>query len=92
MLDNIFPVGWIVVSSQVWLQLSTKNLQSSTLSDTVCSYKTQHLSWSWHRQTVEFEAVCRVAVGDLSLEIRWQIYNADGAERAFLGANTTSAR
>lgn len=39
---------------------------------------------------MKLETVGRVAVGDLSLEVRWQIYNADGAERAFLWANTTT--
>lgn len=39
---------------------------------------------------MEFEAVGRVAVSDLSLEIGRQIDNVNGAERTFLGADTTA--
>jgi hypothetical protein len=39
---------------------------------------------------VEFEAVGRVAVCDLSLEIGRQIDDVDGAERAFFGTDTTA--
>lgn len=39
---------------------------------------------------MQFEAVGRVAVGDLGLEVGGQVDDVDGVERAFLGANTTT--
>jgi hypothetical protein len=39
---------------------------------------------------MKFETVRRVAVGDLCLEICWQIDNANGPKWAFLWADTTS--
>jgi hypothetical protein len=39
---------------------------------------------------MKLEAVRGVAVRDLSLEICWQIDNADGPKWAFLWADTTS--
>jgi hypothetical protein len=39
---------------------------------------------------MKLEAVCRVSVSDLSLEVCRQVDNADGAEGAFLGANTAT--
>lgn len=39
---------------------------------------------------MELEAVRRVPVRDLRLEIRWQVDDVDGAEWAFLDANSTS--
>jgi len=40
---------------------------------------------------MELEAVGRVSVGDLGLEIGWQIDDADGVKGAFLRADTLSA-
>ena len=39
---------------------------------------------------MELEAVGGVSVGDLGLEVGWQVDNADGAEGAFLWADTAS--
>jgi hypothetical protein len=39
---------------------------------------------------VQLEAVGRVSVRDLGLQVGWQIYNIDGIERALLGADTAS--
>lgn len=90
MLDNILPVWWVVETAQVWLQLSGENFERSGLSDTVGSNKTKDLARSWHRQTVKLERVGRVSVGDLRLEVGWQVDNVDGAERALLWADTAS--
>ena len=90
MLDNILPVRRVVETAQVGLQLSGQNLQGSTLADTVCSNQTEDHSGTGHGQTVELEAVGRVAVGNLTLKVGGQVDNGDGAEGALLGADTAS--
>lgn len=90
MLDNILPVWWVVETAQVWLQLSGENFERSGLSDTVGSNEAKDLARSWHRQTVKLERVGGVSVGDLRLEVGWQVDNVDGAEWALLWADTAS--
>lgn len=89
-LENLLPVWWVLEAAQVWLELATQNLQSCALANTVCSNETQNLTGSWHRQSVKLEAVCRVAVSDLRLEIGGQVDDVDGVKGAFLGADTAS--
>lgn len=89
-LENLLPVWWVVETAQVWLELSAQNLQRRALANTVCSNKTQNLARSGHRQSVQLEAVCRVAVSDLRLEVGGQVDDVDGVKGAFLGADTTS--
>jgi len=88
-LDNILPVWRVVISSQVGLQLSTQDFESCALSNTVGAHQTQNLSWARGRQAMELEAVGRVSMGDLGLEICWQIDDVDGTEGAFLRTDTT---
>lgn len=89
-LDDVLPVGRVVVATQVGLELSTENLQRGTLSDTVGSNKTQNVARTGHGKTVKLEAVGGVAVGDLALKVRGQVDDGDGAEGALLGADTTT--
>lgn len=89
-LEDLLPVWWIVIATQVGLELSAQNLQRRTLSDTVCADQTQDLARTGHGQSVELEAVGRVSVGDLGLEVRGQVDDVDGIKRAFLGADTAS--
>lgn len=88
--DDILPIGRVLISSQIGLELPTENLQRSTLSNTVGTDKTQNLSGSWCRQTMKLEAVRGISVGDVGFKVGWQIDNVDGSEGAFLWANTTS--
>lgn len=90
MLDDILPIWWVIETTQVWLQLSGEDLERSGLSDTVGSNETEDLPRSWHRQTVKLEGVGGVSVGDLRLEVGWQVDNVDGAKWALLWAYTTS--
>ena len=39
---------------------------------------------------MQLEAVRRVSVGDVGLEVRWQIDNIDSTKGAFLWADTTT--
>ena len=78
------------MSTQVGLELAGQNLQGSTLSDTVGTDQTQHLSRSGHRQTMQLETVGAISVGDLALEVGGQVDDGNGIEGALLGANTTT--
>ena len=89
-LDDVLPVRGVVISAKIWLELSAENLKSRALADTVGSHKTQDLSRSWHRKTVELEAVGGIAMGDLALEIGREVDNGDGAEGATFGADTAT--
>lgn len=88
--QNLFPVWWVFISPKIWFGLATQDFQSSTLSYTIGANQTKNLTRSWCGKTVKLEAVGRVAMGDLCFKIGRQIDDIDCAERAFLGANTTS--
>lgn len=90
MLQNLLPVRGVVVATQVGLELAAENLQRGTLANTVCANETQHLARTGHGQPVQLEAVGRVSVGDLGLEVGGQVDDVDGVEGAFLGADTAT--
>jgi hypothetical protein len=46
------------------------------------------LTGARHRKPMQLERVRRVSVGDLGLEVRRQVDDVDGIERAFLWADT----
>jgi hypothetical protein len=83
-LENLLPIRGVVEAAEVGLQLAAQNLQGSTLSGTVTTNETQDLTRS------ELEAVGRVTVGDLRLEVGGQVDDVDGIERTFLGADTAT--
>ena len=56
-LQDLLPVGRVIVTTEVRLQLATENLQRSTLSDTVCSDKTENLTRAGHGKPVKLETV-----------------------------------
>lgn len=89
-LENLLPIRRVVIPSQVRLELPAKDLKSSTLSNTVGTNKAQNLTRTGHWQTVELEAVGRVAVRHLRLEVGGQVDNVDGAKGAFFRADTAS--
>lgn len=90
MLDHILPVRGVVVSAQVGLELSTQNLEGSTLSDTVGTDKSENLTGAGHGKTMQLEAVRAISVGNLALEVGGQVDNIDRIKRAALWANTTT--
>jgi hypothetical protein len=89
-LQDLFPVRRVIEASQVRLQLATENLQRGTLADTVGPHESQYLARAGHRQPVQLEAVRRVSMRDLGLEVGGQVDNIDGVEGAFLGADTAA--
>jgi hypothetical protein len=78
------------VSAQVGLELSTQNLEGSTLSNTVGTDKSKNLTGSGHGKTMQLEAVGAISVGNLALKIGGQVDNVDRIKRAALWANTTT--
>jgi hypothetical protein len=89
-LENFFPVGRVVKTSEVGLQLSTENLQRRTLSNTVGTDETKHLSGTGHGKTVKLETVGGVTVGNLGLQVGRQVDDVNGTEGAFLGTDTAT--
>lgn len=89
-LENLLPVWRIVVTTQVWLELSTQNLQSRALADSIRAYETQDLTRPRRGQPVYFEAIGRVSMSDLSLEVGGQVDDVDRRERTLLWADAAS--
>lgn len=89
-LQDLLPIRGVVIATQVRLQLATENFECCTLANTVGSNKTEDLAGTGHRQTVELETVGRVAMGDLAFQVGGQVDDVDGAEWAFLRANTAT--
>ena len=56
-LQDFLPVGRVVVTTEVRLQLATENLQRGTLSNTVCSNQTENLTGTGHGKSVKLETV-----------------------------------
>lgn len=90
MLQDLLPIRRVVISAQVGLLLAGKNLQCRTLSNTVRSHQSKHLTRSWEWKSVDLETVGAVAMRDLSLEVGGQVDNVDGVEWALLGTDTAS--
>lgn len=69
-----------IVPTQVRLELSSKDLEGGTLTDTVGPDKTKDLTGSRRRQSMQLERVGGVSVGDLALEVGGQVDDSDGFE------------
>lgn len=69
-----------VISAQIWLQFASQDLQRGAFPNTVRPDKSQYLSRSWCRQSVKFERVGGVAMGDFGFEIGGEIDDSDGFE------------
>lgn len=89
-LQDLLPVRRVVKAPQIGLELATQNFQRRALADTVCAHQTQHLTRTGHGQPVQLEAVCRVSMCDLRLEVRGQVDDVYGVEGTFFGADTAS--
>lgn len=89
-LQDLFPIGGVVIASKVRLQLATEDLQSRTLSNTVRSDEAKNLSGAGHRKSVQFKAVGLESVGDFGFQVGGQVDDVNRAERALLGTDTTS--
>ena len=83
-----------IVSPQIRLELSRENLQRRTLSDTVRSNQSEHLSRSWRRQSMEFERVGGITMRHLSVEVGGEVDDVDsfkGTSRCDGGESAKSA-
>jgi len=79
-----------VVLSQVGLELSSKDLQSSTLANTVLANQSQHLTSAGRGKSVKLEGVGTITMRSFLLEILGKINNVDGIKGAFLHADTAT--
>lgn len=90
MLQDLLPIRRVVITTKVRLQLAAEDLQCRTLANTVRSNQTQDLTRTRHGKSVELEAIGRITVGDLSLQVGGQVDDVNRTERALLRADTTT--
>ena len=69
-----------IVATKVRLQLSRKYLEGGTLSDTVGTDESEHLTRARSGQTVKLEGVCGVTMCYLRVEVGWQVNDSDSFE------------
>lgn len=89
-LQDLLPVGRVVIPAQVRLELATQDFQRGTLSNTVGSDETKNLTRTGHGQTVQLETIGRVTVGDLGFQIGGQVDDVNRTKRAFFRTDTTT--
>jgi len=80
--ENLGPLGGVVVSTEIWLELARKDFECSGFSDTVCSDQTEDLTGTGGGETMEFECVGGVSVSNVGLEIGRQVENLNSLEWA----------
>lgn len=88
--QDFFPIGRVVVTTQIGFHFAGKNFQSCRLPNTVGSDETENLSRAWHRQAMKFERVGTVAMCGVLFQIFGQVDNTNGFERALFDADTTT--
>jgi hypothetical protein len=82
MLEDLLPFGWVVVSSEVGLEFTGKDLEGGRFTDTVGTDQTENLTWTGSRETMQLESVGVVSVSDVRVEVGWQVENLDRFEWA----------
>jgi hypothetical protein len=90
MPQQSLPIGRIIKSPQIRLQLPRQDPQRSALPDTIGANKPKYLSRSRGRQSVQLERVGGVPVSDFCVQVGGQVNNVDGAEGTLLGTNTAA--
>mmetsp|Transcript_11127 Transcript_11127/g.24519 ORF Transcript_11127/g.24519 Transcript_11127/m.24519 type:complete len:258 (-) Transcript_11127:387-1160(-) len=90
MNQNLLPIRRTIVSSEIGLHLSSKNLQGGRLSNTIGTDQSQHLSRTRHGKTMQLEAVGSVTMGGIAFQILGKVDNVDCLKRTFFDADTTS--
>ena len=78
------------MTAKIGLELSTEDLQRSTLANTVGSDQAENLPRAGHRKPMKLETVGSITVRDLTFEVGWQVDDGDGVEWTLLGADTTT--
>jgi hypothetical protein len=82
MLQDLLPFGWVVVSSEIGLEFTGKDLEGGRFTDTVGTDQTENLTWTGSRETMQLESVGVVSVSDVRVEVGWQVENLDRFEWA----------
>lgn len=81
-LEDLGPLGRIIVSTEIGLELARKNLERRRLADTVGADKTEDLTGTGSGQSMQLERVGLVSVRDVRLEVGGQVEDLDRFERA----------
>jgi len=88
--DDLLPVGRAVITTQIGLQLAREDVKSSTLTDTVLTDKTEHLTRARDGETVELESVGTITVGGLTVKSLRKIDDGDSLIGTSLHTNTAT--
>lgn len=85
MFQYFCPFGRGVVFAQIRFELAREDFESGGFTDTVRTDQTENLTWTGCGETMQFEGVGRVSVGDVGFEIGGEVENLDGFEGAPVG-------
>jgi hypothetical protein len=71
-----------IVTTKIRFEFSGENFEGGTLSNTISPDKAEDLARSGGGETVEFEGIGGVSVGDSGFQIRRKIDDCNGLKRA----------
>ena len=72
--------------AQIWRQFPGQDFEGCGLSNTIGTYKSQHLPGAGCWQTMELEGVGTITMGGILFQVTWKIDDTDGLKRTFLGS------
>ena len=72
------PFWRVIVSTEIGFELAGKDFDRGGLADTVRTDETEDLAGPWCRETMEFERICGVTMGDVGAQVGRKIEDLDG--------------
>jgi len=89
-LEHLSPLRRVVKSAQIRPHVAAQDAEGRRLADTVGAYETKNLACTWGGQSMQFEAVCAVAMSDLAFESLWQVDDFNCRKGTPLDAHTAA--
>lgn len=74
------PLGRVVISSEVRLELARHDFESGRFTDTVGTDETENLAGTGSGESVEFKSVGGVSVGYVGFKVGGKVKNLNGVE------------
>ena len=89
-LEHLSPLRRLIEFAQVWPHVTAQNAEGRRLTNTVRAYETKNLAYTrgWH--SMQFEAVCAVAMRHLAFQSFWQVNDFNRLKRTALDAHATA--
>jgi len=78
--EDFCPFWRVVISSEIGLLLPGEDFERCRFPDTVCTDETKDLTWPRCRETMKFESIGGVTMGDMGFEIGGKIKDLNGFE------------